>query len=116
MLSYNQFIRAISLEEGTETPEPPPEGGNHEGGGQPEEHTTPETPHNEGEEKGFFSKIGDTAKKAGTWAKEHPVRTGLGGAGVVAAAGTGLYLLHHSNHSSNEMLSFEGFCEEMDSL
>ena len=113
MLSYNQFIRAISLEEGTENAEPPE--GNNENKGTPEEHPT-ETPHNEGEEKGFFSKIGDTAKKAGTWAKEHPVRTGLGGAGAVAAVGTGLYLLHHSNHSSNEMLSFEGFCEEMDSL
>ena len=112
MLSYNQFIRAISLEEGIETPEPPTDE-NHEG--KPENPTSPE-PHNEGEEKGFFSKIGDTAKKAGTWAKEHPVRTGLGGAGAVAAVGTGLYLLHHSNHSSNEMLSFEGFCEEMDSL
>ena len=115
MLSYNQFIRAISLEEGIETPEPPPEGGNHEGGGQ-QEHTTPETPHNEGEEKGFFSKIGDTAKKAGTWAKEHPYKTGGGAVGALAAAGTGLYLLHHSNHSSNEMLAFEEFCEEMDSL
>lgn len=114
MLSYNQFIRAISLEEGTETPESSPEE-NHESGGQ-QEHTTPETSHNEGEEKGFFSKIGDTAKKAGTWAKEHPFKTGGGAATALAAAGTGLYLLHHSNHSSNEMLSFEGFCEEMDSL